>query len=211
MGWADHLRTREGVGGLDPQAHYRQALALDADNVYAHTMWGHLTMVQHGPIEEARRHFGAALAGKRELAWVRTMQFAALLYYTPGPGQIEAARAASDMRQRGETIEPTLRDRLWTYVYYDTLQSRERRDNFVAAIHEADGVATFLWLFPEADVRPDRSALWRYCLASLEEAAGDRAGARTRFEALRDEFKREGSSGRIVDMTLAALKRLQAP
>jgi len=211
MGWADHLRTREGIGGLDPQAHYRKALALEADNVYAHTMWGHLTMVQRRPIEEARKHFDVALAGGREHAWVRSMQFAALLYYTPGPGQIEAALAANDMRQRGESVDTAPRDRLWTYAYYDTLLSRERRESFVAAIHDADAVATFLWLFPEADVRPDRRALWRYLLASLEEAAGERASARARFEALRDEFKREGSSGRIVDMTLAALKRLQAP
>lgn len=211
MGWADHLRTREGVGGLDPLAHYRKALVLDAGNVYAHTMWGHHTLVQRGPIEEARRHFSVALAGGREHAWVRTMQFAALLYYTPGPTTIGAAHAADDMRKLGEPIDARLSDRLWTYVYYDNLLSRERRDGFVAAIHGADGVATFLWLFPEAEVRPDRRAMWRYLLASLEESAGDRASARARFEALRDEFKREGSSGRIVDMTLAALKRLQAP
>ena len=211
MGWADHLRTREGIGGLDPQAHYRKALALDADNVYAHTMSGHDTMVQRGPIDTAHQHFKVALDGGREHAWVRTMQFAALLYYTPGPGQIEAARAASDMRQHGETVDSRLSERLWTYVYYDTLLSRDRRESFVAAIHDADGVATFRWLFPEADVRADRRALWRYLLASLEESAGERASARARFEALRDEFKREGSSGRIVDMTLAALKRLPAP
>ena len=211
MGWADHLRTREGIGGLDPLAHYRKALVLDADNVYAHTMSGHHTMVQRGPIEAARQHFKVALDGGREHAWVRTMQFAALLYYTPGPGQIEAARAASDMRQRGESIDPGLNARLWTYVYYDALLSRERRESFIAAIHTADAVATFVWLFPEADVQADRRALWRYLLASLEEAAGERASARARFETLREEFKREGSSGRIVDMTLAALKRLQAP
>jgi hypothetical protein len=211
LGWADHLRSREGMGGLDPQAHYRKALALDADNVYAHTMWGHQTLVQRGPIDEARRHFSVALASARERAWVRTMQFAALLYYTPGPVTIEAAQAANEMRKLGEPIDPRLSERLWTYVYYDNLLSRERRDSFVAAIHDADAVATFLWLFPEAEVRPDRRAMWRYLLASLEEAAGDRSGARARFEALREEFKREGSSGRIVDMTLAALKRLQAP
>ncbi len=211
MGWADHLRQREGAGGLDPQAHYRKALALDANNVYAHTMAGHLVMVQRGPIDTALVHFKEALAGGREHAWVRTMQFSALLYYTPGTGQIEAARAANDMRQRGENVDSAPSDRLWTYVYYDALLSRERREGFVAAIHDADAVATFRWLFPEAGVREDRRALWRYLLASLEEAAGERASARARFEALRDELKREGSSGRIVDMTLAALKRLQAP
>ena len=211
MGWADHLRKREGAGGLDPQAHYRRALALDADNVYAHTMWGLHTMVQRGSLDEARAHFKVALDGGREHGWVRGMQFAALLYYTPGPGQIEAARAVNEMRQRGENVDTAPRDRLWTYVYYDTLLSRERRDAFVAAVHDKDAVATFVWLFPEADVRPDRRALWRYLLASLEEAAGERSSARARFESLRDEFKREASSGTIVDMTLAALKRLQIP
>jgi type II secretory pathway pseudopilin PulG len=213
LGWADYLRTREGVGGLDPLAHYRKALALDANNVFAHTMWGHHTLVEHGPIDEANQHFSVALASGREHAYVRMMQFAALLYYAPGsgPGQVEAARAANDMRLRGESAEPRLRERLWSYVYSDALLSRERRDGFVAAVRGADSVATFLWLYPEAQLRPDQRAQWRYLLASLEEAAGERASARARFEALRDEFKREGSSGRMNDMTLAALKRLQAP
>ncbi len=211
LGWADHLRSREGVGGLDPLAHYRKALALDANNVFAHTMWGHHTMVERGPLNEATQHFSVALASGREHAYVRTMQFAALLYYTPSPGQIEAARAANDMRQRGETAEPGLRQRLWSYVYSDALLARERRDSFVVAVRGTDSVATFLWLYPEAQLRPDQRALWSYLLASLEEAAGDRASARARFEALRDEFKREGSSGRMNDSTLAALKRLQGP
>ena len=50
MGWADYLRIREGAIGLDPQARYAKALALDSSNVFAHTMWGHHVMVELGPI-----------------------------------------------------------------------------------------------------------------------------------------------------------------
>ena len=48
-------------------------------------------------------------------------------------------------------------------------------------------------------------------MASLEELAGDKNAARQRFESLRDDLKRERASGRILDETLAGLKRLQGP
>ena len=38
LAWADFLRTREGAGGLSPVRHYEQALELDPDNVFAHTV-----------------------------------------------------------------------------------------------------------------------------------------------------------------------------
>ena len=215
MGWADFLRIREGAIRLDPVAYYRQALAADPANVYAHAMWGHHAMVKREPIAEAKQHFAAALAGGRETAYVRSLQFAALLYYQDPAGQVEAAHAANDMRLRGETLPDNTRERLWTYVYYDGLLSRDRRAAFVAGLREAgtaaDPMTTFVWLYPEPRVREDRSALWRYFTASLEELAGDKNAAQQRFESLRDDLKRERASGRILDETLAGLKRLQGP
>jgi hypothetical protein len=57
-------------------------------------------------------------------------------------------------------------------------------------------------------VRPDRALQWRFILASIEEAAGESRAARTRFQALRDEFQRTGAAGPVVDETAAALQRL---
>lgn len=214
MGWADFLRIREGAIRLDPPAHYRQALAADAANVYAHAMWGHHMMVRREPIADAKQHFAAALAGGRETAWVRGLQFAALLYHHEPPGQIEAAHAANHMRLRGETPPEELRERLWSEVYFDGLVTR-RRAGFVAGLLElgsaADPLATLLWLYPEQQVRNDRRAQWRYFTASLEELAGNKIAARQHFEALRDELKREGSSGRLLDDTLAGIHRLRGP
>jgi hypothetical protein len=211
LGWADFLRIREGAIRLDPVARYRQAVAEEASNVFAHAMWGHYLMTTDAPIAEARQHFDAALAGGREHAYVRGMQFAAMLYQGRAEGRIEAARIASDMRRRGEPVDPDMRERLWSRVYYESLMSRQRREPFVAGVRDADAAATFRWLYPEQEVRPDRARLWRFFVASLEEAGGDRAAARAGFEALRDELQKARAAGSMLDETRAALQRLASP
>ena len=209
MGWADFLRLREGASGTNPQAHYERALALEPGNVYAHAMWGHHIMVQSGPIDDAKQHFAAALASNRERGYVRNRQIAAMLYYRTRPGQLEAARVAGEMRARGEAVDLNSRERLWTYVYYDGLLSGGWREAFMAEMRDGGNAATFAWLYPPSEVRSDRKALWRFFMASLEEAAGNRAAARPHYESLRDDLVRERSSGRMLDETLAAIKRLQ--
>ncbi|HEX6704502.1 MAG TPA: toll/interleukin-1 receptor domain-containing protein [Albitalea sp.] len=211
LGWADFLRIREGAIRLDPAAHYRQALAEQPSNVYAHAMWGHYLMSTDAAIAEARGHFDAALAANRERAYVRGMQFAAMLWFARPAGQVEALRIANDMRRRGETAGAELRERLWSRVYYDSLMSRQRREGLLSGIRDADPVATFRWLYPESEVRPDRLRLWRFFLASLEEAGGDRQAARSHFEALRDELQKAKAAGPMLDDTRAALQRLSTP
>jgi hypothetical protein len=118
------------------------------------------------------------------------------------------------MRKSGEDIDPALRERLWTDVYYDvllSLLSRDRREGFLSAMRDKDNAATFRWLYPEDQVRPDRSKLWRFFMASLDEAAGERTAERLRFESLRADLEREHSSGPMLDETISAIKRLQKP
>jgi len=208
MGWAEYLRTRDGAASLDPVAHYRKALQAERTNVYAHAMWGHHVMVTRGPIADAVQHLSAALQSGRDRAFVRRLQIAAMLYYHEPPGQAEALRVANEMRAAGETLDPALRERLWTYVYYDAFINRQGLDAVRVALHDAGQPATFRWLYPEEAVRPDRALQWRFILASIEEAAGESRAARTRFQALRDEFQRTGAAGPVVDETAAALQRL---
>jgi hypothetical protein len=174
-------------------------------------MWGHRIMATRGPIVDAKQHFIAALAAGRERDYVRNMEFAAMLYYREPSGQIEAARIAEEMRKAGETIVPDLRERLWRDVYTDSLVSRDRRAAFLTALRDGDGAATFRWLYPESEVRADRNRQWRFMMAMLEETAGQRAAARSRFETLRDDLVREGASGPLLDDTIAAARRLQGP
>jgi hypothetical protein len=191
MGWADFLRLRDGAGGMNPQAHYERALALEPSNVYAHAMWGHHIMVQSEPVDGAKQHFAAALASNRERAYVRNRQFAAMLYYRTRPGQLEAVRVAGEMRSRGEMVDLNSRERLWTYLYYDGLLAGNGREAFMSEMRDGGHAATFAWLYPPNEVRADRNA------------------ARPRYESLRDDLQREHASGRLLDETLAAIERLR--
>ena len=110
---------------------------------------------------------------------MRELQFAALLNTMESPAQIEAARVAGEMRKSGEEIDERLRERLWTYVYYAALLPDNRRTSFMAGMRDPDSPATFRWLYPENQVREDRRNLWRFFMASLEQA-GWRERRRTR-------------------------------
>jgi len=207
LGWADFLRTREGASGLDPAAHYRQALADEPANVYAHAMWGHYLMVQRRPIAEARQHFEAAIASGREREYVRGLQFAAMFYFNQTEAAQEELRIASDMRMRGETVEAGVRDRLWS-SFYSRLLRKASRAEFLAGLPGKDLLETFLWLYPENEVRSDRRTLWRFYAGVLEEAAGEKAAARSRFERLQADLEREGVSGPLRDEVVEAMQRL---
>ena len=88
--------------------------------------------------------------------------------------EIEAARVAGEMRKAGEQIDERLRERIWTYVYYAGLMPGSRRTSFMAGMRDPDSPATFSWLYPENQVREDRRNLWRFFMASLEQAAGEK-------------------------------------
>ena len=94
--------------------------------------------------------------------------------------------------------------------YYDGLLFG-RREGFLSAMRDSDNAATFRWVFPEDQVRPDRSLSWRFFMASFEEATGDRTAARLRFESLRDDLERERAFGSLLNETTSAIKRLRSP
>jgi len=208
MGWAEFLRSRDDGAPLDPTVHYRRALQSERGNVYAHAMWGHYVMVLRGPIAEAREHLAAALAAGRDRPFLRRLQLSAMLFHLEPPGEAEALRVANEMRLAGETVDSGMRERLWTYAYHDALVNHPGGDGLRVALREPGSAATFRWLYPESQVRPANATLWRFMLASIEEAEGERESARKRFLELRDQFVREGSSGPMADQTLAAIQRL---
>jgi tetratricopeptide (TPR) repeat protein len=216
LGWSDALRAREGAGGLDPVAHYQRALKIDPDNVYAHAMWGHELLRTRGALADARAQFDAALASGREQPFVRLLQLASLLSGTHAEAENDAIRVVNDMRMKGEPVPGSsaatapLAGRLWN-VYYTRVFNGYDRESFLAAIPASDHVATFLWLFTDARLAPDRRNLRLYMLAALQEHAGARAEALANYRTLRDALARDGglaSGGRLPEGTLAALERL---
>jgi hypothetical protein len=213
LGWGDFLRSRDGAGGLDPVAQYRGALTQDPANVYAHAMWGFELLRTRGSIADARAKFDEALASGRERPFVRRHQIAGLLWNSSPEAETDVVRVVNDMRVKGEPIprEPdSYIGRVWN-LYYTRVFNGYDRDQFLAAVPAADHVATFVWLFPEAQTVPDRRNLRLFMLAVLQEHAGARQDAVASYQAVRDALAREGTlrtGGRLPDGTLAALARL---
>lgn len=210
IGWGEYLRSRDGIGGVDPVPHWKRALSEDTDNVYAHAMWARQLLDKPGHLDEAHGHFAAAVASGRNLGFVRALQFGASL---GGPSELApyAVTVANDMRRGKETIRSDHRDRLWNYVFGTSLLGAEARASVLRSLPPADLLATFNWLFPEADVSADRRILWRFNLATLQANKGDRLAARSGFESVANELRASGQTGRLLDESQRALERLRDP
>lgn len=210
LGWAEFLRLREGVTGLDPTKHYRRALEIDRDNVFAHAMWGFEILRRRGPVAEAKQHFAIALQSRRNREYVRHMQFSALLWVADRQLESEAIRVANEMRQAGETmpsgpVDASDRSRLWN-VYHSRLIFSHDKPLFLATLSPADHLATFRWLFPEDQITADKNSQYLYMLAQLQELNGDRAAALEAYRGLQRRLR--NSPGSLLDGTNAAIERL---
>lgn len=204
LGWADFLRSRDGVSAPKPIPQYEAALREDAGNVYAHAMWAHQLVWTSGRIQaEARTHFDAAVAAERERAWVRGLQFSVSLSrrdLTP-----YAMVTADDMRRRGETPSDEQRAALWRYAIDGPWLLPQDRPAMLAALPPAEHLATFEWLFPEAGLRDEQRPLWRFTRALLRAQAGDATTAGADLEALQTDLKAAGDDGRVAHQTAEML------
>lgn len=152
LGWADFLRSRDGKPALDAERRYREALAIDAANPYAHAYLGHWMLWRRESTEEAERHFAAALAAGRARQLVRTLQLAALRDLTP-EGNAAFLAAVSDMRKHGEPIDARTRQHVKSIYYFScgTRRDAGRLASLHAAVPASEQLATLDALFSDAE------------------------------------------------------------
>ncbi len=205
LGWADFLRSRDGVGGLKPEDSYRKALEEDPNNVYANAMLGHLTLWKGRKLDDARRYFATALATGRVREFVRRLQLSALFNYHEEELENEAVRVANEMRKGSEKLNERARSNLFS-VYYDRIAAPRPKPDFLAVVPPAEHLATVQWLFADASLGDDKKLQREYWLAILEEASGHPAEALQRFRLLRSKLPRGAS--RMSESVDAAIQRL---
>jgi hypothetical protein len=206
VGWGEVLRWREGAADASPDAHFRRALQDEPDNVYANAMRAHFLAVRQRD-DEAVVHFRTAVAADRDRPYVRRMQIGAWLWRAGTAPH--AVRAVDEMRRNGEALGPEARNALWSQVYHPWLFNADDDARFLAILPGEDHLATFDWLYPEPR-HEGESAVWRYCRAVLQANAGKRADAVAELTALRNDLVARRQSGRALDQTHRALKRLAA-
>lgn len=197
LGWAEFLRSRDGVSAAEPASHYQAALADDPGNVYAHAMWAHNIVWRSGRLDaDARQHFAAAGRSPRERAWARGMQLASS-YHHRGL-YAYAVHVADEMRRGDEPLAPAQLDRLRSYVFDSMVLSARDRAELLGSVPAADLLVTYEWLFPAEAVPEDRSPLDRFTRAWLRASAGERGRARQELEALRQALAAAQAEGRLM-------------
>lgn len=190
LGWADFLRWREGQRGLNPPAHYRESLALDRHNPYAHVMLGHWILWQEEPLDSAKAHFAEALSSGRAHQYVRGMEIAGLANRRKDKETIELLRVANEMRVAGEELGED-RDTFWG-AYGDVLWRYSRPDpapELTAAVPPKDLLTTYQWAFASSAYPEAQEVPYKANLAELQEMSGDTASAAKGYRellALRD-------------------------
>jgi len=204
VGWANFLRWRDGQRQLNPEQQYRQALEIDAANPYAHAHWGHWKLWRREALEDARRHFSAALASGRARDYVRAIQLAALQNLGV-EGEGDFLGVINAMRKDDERIDSQARNHAFGIYAFACRYGDDRFLRLLAAVPAAEQLATYRALFS-----PEDSDAWRRqnrdaCLATLTEAAGHREEALRLWVALRPHLSSPGSLQRNAD---AAIKRL---
>ena len=187
--------------GLEIEESYRKALDLDAENPYAHAMWGHWILWNSDRCEEASSHFSTALKSDRDKEFVRSLQLAALKNARTGDcAIIEMIRVLDQMRKNQEPLELDQRRRIEGHIYF--LHRREVLDKIASILTPIDHLATYVWLI--RDLKDD-SLHRRFFVARLTEATGDLSKALSLYRSLRAErytLKQEVEQG---------IKRCQSP
>jgi len=209
IAWANFLKYREGVReGVNVDDALKAALAADSNNVYAHAMSGFWILWQGGDLQAAESHFSAALAAGRVRPYVRELQLAALTDGDSAERDAEALRVANDMRKSGETLDASLRQKVFWNNFTSRFDSKDRLDASLSVLSPQDTATTYDWL---DDRRADAvKSAWRaFVDANLNEIQGRRDEALRQYQALQKQLIKTNIA--IASAVDSAIQRLTHP
>ena len=194
IGYGASLEARDGRPAGDPAQSYRDAIAIDPQNAYAHAYLGHYLLGHGAPMEEGKAEFQKALASGRAKDYVRVLQLAAMKN-RGSEGEAEYIAVINEMRKNGELVDESMRADLYN-VYWPACGTREDPDalkRFAALTPPAEQAATVkVFLVDQPRIDPGQRPAREACLATLLQAGGDRAGARAAWESVRRDAQGAG-------------------
>lgn len=234
IGWAELLRSDDDAFERQGYAYLREALQIDAQNVYAHAMAGYWALRSvSGPrggsgeteterkVGVARKEFSLALGAGREQDYVRELQIAGFrALETPG-GDVELIELVDAMRKNGQQISWRTRneiikfyaDRLTPSIVSGTDYSQptlvysEARRRLLGTLPPADQLATFTWVWDVSDLDPSKIWLREYYRAVLQEADGQYAQARQSLLTAQSNMPDDYETGLMIKDAVRRLSK----
>lgn len=202
LGWAEFLRSRDGVAALTPDHYYEEALKIDPQNAYARAMLGHWILWRGGKVADAREQFALALAGGSHRDYVRRMQLSGYENVHTDEADMELVRAVGDMLTKGEQVDPETRRALWAIYSLHFGSEEARRQPLLAAMPPADQLATFSLLFDVSDFDQSKFVSREFYRAILEEAAGRRTQALQTLLSVRPKLTRDSGMRNEIEQSI---------
>jgi hypothetical protein len=214
LGWAHFMRFRiaeaDVPGTVEP--YLRQALRLNARDVYANAMLGNW-LLQSKPqsVSEAMEHFHTAIETGQEREWVRWFELGGLMSRRFEPAaQQELIKLCNEMRKNGESISDDEKHRILGN-YSVALGNRTELANLLSAVALDESWATYIWLDNGADTSdPEWQELKHtFVLANIDELAGRQHQALALYKRLAQNRRLMDSSS-LGPRVREAIQRLQA-
>jgi tetratricopeptide (TPR) repeat protein len=208
LGWAhwlnEHIAYKEF--GQTAEQDMRQALGIDATNVYANAMLGNWLLQKNKDFTDAVQRFNVAVGTGKERPFVRELQLAGLLSSNNPGARAELTKAANQMRIGNELIDDFFRSRVLQNYSPSTGYRDGELERTLSAVPPADSWATFVWLDNKSGDSEDIQK--KIVRAYLDGIEGKRAEALTQFKALRSELKRKHYEGTIAEAVDFYIQRL---
>jgi tetratricopeptide (TPR) repeat protein len=182
IGWGNYLKSRAGTR-LDWEAPLKRAIGIDADNTYAHAMWGYIMLwTDLARFDAAMAHFDSALKSGRERAYIRELQLATLAQQRFDDHVLDLIKVVDEMRRGGETLSTKMRDVILSHAYQGNWEViRVSINSSSPVLGPAEHLATIEWL--AAGGKP-LHPYGQFFVARLKEQTGDRSAALAIYRAM---------------------------
>jgi tetratricopeptide (TPR) repeat protein len=209
VGWAHWLNSHIAEREFGPAAEqaFRQALSMEPANVYANAMLGNWLLQNRGSLDDAVRHFSAALATGQQRPFVRQLQLGGMLYNDAAGVPREAIRALNDMRKNNEPLSEAYKQRFLSFDFKIGSDDALLK-SVLAGVPPDEAWQTYLWLddTPNRDGGAGMRQLKRdFIQATLLGMQGKKNEATTAFSALQQKLKAHGITGSFANSVAAAL------
>lgn len=189
LGWLNLLKWRIlGQSGII-EAHLREALRMEPENVFANSMFGEWVLLTHGTLDEARIHFATALKSGKAKAFVRGCQLEGMIYDDDPGVRAELIRVANQMRKDDDPISGGDKGRIHSYFSTTIGTDAELREVVMSA--PPDEIwATYEWVSPPLSDASDFDKLERrFIQANINEVSGKKDEALQIYRSLQKEIK----------------------
>jgi hypothetical protein len=207
IGWANFLRSRDGLPAVDIAEEFDAAIASDPANLYGHVMRGFWILWQAQSIDAARADFDIAMRSTTDPAFSDRTIMAGLTNIQSDEFMAGAIEYANTIRRTGRDLDDHTK-RLLIWYYSNCLHDNQLLARIAKTLPASEQTPLLDWL-KKAAASPGDKRVASYFAAFFAARDGQKSDAIQRYTNLVGTTPdNERSGNEIYRMSQDALKQL---